>query len=74
MNSVSQRDQERFHLRLLLQNIPGLESYEDLRTVNGVVLITFKQACVANGLVNDNQVWQHQIMLEAVDNIMPHQM
>ena len=44
-----------------------------MRTVNGVVLDTFKQACVANGLVNDIQVW-HQIMLEAVDNIMPCQM
>ena len=73
MNSVSPRDQERFHLRLLLQHIPGPRSYEDLRTVNGVVLDTFKQACVANGLVNDNQVWR-QIMLEAVDNIMPRQM
>ena len=42
-------------------------------TVNGVVLDTFKQACVANGLVNDNQVWR-QFMLEAVDNIIPRQM
>ena len=33
----------------------------------------FKQACIANGLVNNNQVW-HQIMLEAVDKIMPCQM
>ena len=73
MNSVSPRDQERFLLGLLLQNIPGPRSYEDLRTVNGVVLHTFKQACVANGLVNSNQVWR-QIMLEAVDNIMPRQM
>ena len=37
------------------------------------VLDTFKQACVANDLVNDNQVWS-QIMHEAVDNIMSHQM
>ena len=73
MNSVSPRDQERFHLGLLLQNIPGPRSYEDLRTVNGFVLDTFKQACVVNGLVNNTQVW-HQIMLEAVGNIMPHQM
>ena len=41
--------------------------------MNSVVLDTFKEACVANGLVNDNQVW-YQIMLEAVDNIMPRQM
>ena len=73
MNSVSPRDQERFHLRLLLQHIPGPLSYEDLRTVNGVVLDMFKQARVANGFVNDNQVWC-QTMIEAVDNIMPCQM
>ena len=41
--------------------------------MNGVVLNMFKQACLANGLVNNNQVW-HQIMLETVDNIMPHKM
>ena len=35
MNSVSPRDQEHFHLRLPLQLIPGPQSYEDLRTVNG---------------------------------------
>ena len=35
MNSVSPRDQEHFHLRLPLQLIPGSQSYEDLRTVNG---------------------------------------
>ena len=68
MNSVSPRDQERFHLKLLLQHIPGQESYEDLCTVNGVVLDTFKQACVANGLVNDNQIW-HQIMLGLLADI-----
>ena len=35
MNSVSPRDQEHFLLRLPLQLIPGPQSYEDLRTVNG---------------------------------------
>ena len=73
MNSVSPRDQERFHLRLLLQHIPESHSYEDLRPVNGIVLDTFKQACIANDLVNNNQDWR-QIIFEAVGNIMPRQM
>ena len=49
------RDHERFHLRLLLLHVPGATGYDDLKTVNGVVHNTFKEACVARGLIAANQ-------------------
>ncbi|KAG0618503.1 hypothetical protein M758_4G069300 [Ceratodon purpureus] len=48
---------ERFYLRLLLTNIAGPRSFEDLRTVNGVVHGTFKDACNALGLLQDDGEW-----------------
>ncbi|KAG0610723.1 hypothetical protein M758_7G086700 [Ceratodon purpureus] len=48
---------ERFYLRLLLTTIAGPRSFEDLRTVNGVVHRTFKDACNALGLLQDDGEW-----------------
>ena len=38
---------ERFYLRTLLCAVKGATSFEDLRSVNGVVLPTFQAACLA---------------------------
>jgi hypothetical protein len=40
---------ERFYLRLLLTIVKGLESWEDLRTVDGQVHLTFKAALSCQG-------------------------
>jgi hypothetical protein len=48
---------ERFYLRLLLTSVPGATSFEHLRTVRGVLHPTFKQACIAMGLLEDDQEW-----------------
>ncbi|KAG0588920.1 hypothetical protein KC19_2G278400 [Ceratodon purpureus] len=48
---------ERFYLRLLLTTFGGPRSFEDLRTVNGVVHKTFKDACNALGLLQDDGEW-----------------
>ncbi|KAG0574270.1 hypothetical protein KC19_VG249600 [Ceratodon purpureus] len=50
---------ERFYLRLLLTTIAGPRSFEDLRTVNGVVHRTFKDACNVLGLLQDDGEWIH---------------
>ena len=42
MSSAGLREQERFHLKLFLPNIAELQSHNDMRTVNGIVLDTFK--------------------------------
>ena len=48
---------ERFYLRLLLSVRQGPTSFEDLRTVEGVVHPTFRAACAAMGLLLDDREW-----------------
>jgi hypothetical protein len=48
---------ERYYLRLLLIIIPGAKSFSDLRTVMGIEYSTFKMACGALGLLDDDQEW-----------------
>jgi hypothetical protein len=45
---------ERFWLRLLLVTVPGPTFFEYLRTYQGVTYDTFKKACIARGLVKDD--------------------
>ena len=45
---------ELFFLRLLLLHITGARSYEDLRTVCGTVHDTFREACQALGILEDD--------------------
>ena len=65
--SVSPRDHERFHLHLLLH------VSHDLKTVNGVVHNTFKEASVARGLIAYNRLWV-DLIREATANQMPRQL
>ena len=48
---------EKFYLRLLLTVVKGATSFGHLRTVNGFLYPTFKQACIALGLLEDDQEW-----------------
>ena len=45
---------ELFFLRMLLYNVKGPKSYEDLRTVNGKVCYSFQEACIKLGLFEDD--------------------
>ncbi|OBZ89403.1 hypothetical protein A0J61_02534 [Choanephora cucurbitarum] len=46
---------ERFFLRLFLTVVRGPTSFQDLRTVKGVVYATFREACQALHLIEDDQ-------------------
>ena len=48
---------ERFYLRLLLTVQRGPTSYEDLRTVHGVLQPSFRAACTALGLLRHDREW-----------------
>ncbi|XP_073359941.1 uncharacterized protein [Aegilops tauschii subsp. strangulata] len=48
---------ELFFLRVLLMVVPGATCFEDLRTHNGRVYDTFKEACQSRGLVGDDNEW-----------------
>jgi hypothetical protein len=55
---------ERYYLRMLLNCVKGATSYEHMRTVHGREHDTFKDACIAMGLLVDDNEW-HQALEEA---------
>jgi hypothetical protein len=42
---------------MLLMVVKGAQSYEYLRTYNGITHSTFKEACNARGLLSNDQEW-----------------
>ena len=65
---------ERFYLRTLLATVKGATSFEDLRRVNGGdPLPTFHQACLARGLLEDDNEWR-QCLQEAAHMASGHQL
>lgn len=55
--SVSPREPEKFYLRLLLSHVRGAKSFEEMRTVDGVLYETFQAAAQARGLLADDEQW-----------------
>lgn len=58
MYTVSPAAGELFYLRLLLTEFRGPTSFEDLWTFQGVLSETFKGACIARGLLEDDGEWR----------------
>jgi hypothetical protein len=48
---------DRYYMRMLLNTKKGCTSFEDIRTVNGVVHPTYKSACQALGFLDDDSEW-----------------
>ncbi|KAJ1689867.1 hypothetical protein LUZ63_014022 [Rhynchospora breviuscula] len=46
-----------YYVRMLLNSTRGATSFDELRTVNGVMYSTYKEACNAVGLLDDNSEW-----------------
>ncbi|XP_071725808.1 uncharacterized protein [Rutidosis leptorrhynchoides] len=55
MHFVPPKSGECYYLRILLNKVKGPTCYEDIRTVNGTLYNTFKEACYAMGLLNDDK-------------------
>ncbi len=49
---------ELYYLRTLLQSVPGLGSFEECKIYQGVQLPTCRMACVARGLVSEDEEWK----------------
>ncbi|XP_019184988.1 PREDICTED: uncharacterized protein LOC109179967 [Ipomoea nil] len=52
---------EIFYLRCLLNKVQGPTSFSDIRTVSGVQYESFRDACSARGLVDDDKEYVHAI-------------
>ena len=54
---VNPTEGELFYQRMLLMIVKGATDYKELRTYNGNVYKTFKEACGARGLLQDDNEW-----------------
>ena len=58
---VSSLAGEKFYLRILLHHVKGATSFESLKSINGEICETFKQACFKRGLLKDDQEWRDSL-------------
>ena len=54
MYNVSPGAVERYHLRILLLHVRGATSFNYLKTVNSIILPSFKEASLALCLISDD--------------------
>ncbi|GMF14737.1 unnamed protein product [Phytophthora fragariaefolia] len=73
MVHVSPRDMERFYLRVVLCHHKAPQSFEHLRTVDGVTYETYRQTALRLGFLEDDTEWI-SCMREAAGFRMPYQL
>ena len=73
MCMVSPKDEGRYFLRVLLAHVPGAQSDEELRTVDGRVCATHREAAQLRGLLADDTEWA-ACLSEAAGLQMPAQL
>ncbi|VEN49979.1 unnamed protein product [Callosobruchus maculatus] len=59
--TVHPSQDECFYLRLLLVNVRVPTSFQHLRTVNGVLCGTYREACQRLGLLENDSHWDHTL-------------
>jgi hypothetical protein len=63
---ISPRSRELFYLRMLLHVVTSPKSFEHLRTFEGVLYDDFRKACLARGLLENDQEWDFCLREAAV--------
>ena len=61
MYSASPKEGERFYLRVLLLHLPGATSFDFLKTYNGQLFPSFREACLARGLLEGDEEWNRTL-------------
>jgi hypothetical protein len=46
---------EQYYLRMLLSIVCGATSFENLHTVDGIIYSSFKEVCIALGLLQNDE-------------------
>jgi hypothetical protein len=73
MHAVHPTAGEWFYHRMLLTIVKGATDWRDLHTFNEVEYPTYKDACLAQGLLKDDCEW-HQCLVEAGEPQSGHQL
>lgn len=73
MYHINPNQGELFYLRTLLLHVTGCISFQCIRSYNGVVYPSFKSACVARNLLEDDNQW-FETLRESATFKMPSQM
>lgn len=55
--TVSPRDIEKFHLRILLYKVPGATCFADLKKYNDIIYPSYQATARAMGLLSDDNEW-----------------
>ncbi|GFR12144.1 ATP-dependent DNA helicase [Trichonephila clavata] len=55
--TVHPNNSECFHLRLLLHEVPGPMSFQYLKTIEGRICSSYKEACQVRGLLENDEHW-----------------
>ncbi len=71
MYTVSPREGERYFLRLLLLHVTGAKSFVDMRTVDGEVCSSFRQACSRRRLLADDAEWRRVLRESFASEFVP---
>ncbi|KAG2210181.1 hypothetical protein INT45_004502 [Circinella minor] len=58
MYAVSPSQVEKYHLRLLLYHVPGVTSFNELKTVENELMPSFQAAARRRGLLTGQQEWE----------------
>ncbi|KAL7085980.1 hypothetical protein ACP275_14G310800 [Erythranthe tilingii] len=64
---VQRSNGELYYLRILLNIIKGPSSYTELRTINNMVYPTFRDACYAIGMLDDDKEYIDDLQLDEDD-------
>ena len=57
MRSVLPKQTELYYMRMLLCHRTGCQSFEDIRTINGKTMDTFRAAAIELGIADDEREW-----------------
>lgn len=71
--TVHPNNAECYYLRMLLHEMKGPISFEDLKLVNGEICQTYREACLKLGLLEDDKHWNNTL-IEAEITRHPRQM